>query len=127
MKSLRFILISMFVLIGTSFSGYSQSMESNLTEEQKEEMRAVAEEYISTLNLSDEQKEEFQAINLKYGQMMLELKESGGPKVAKIKKAKSIKADKSAEMKELLDEQQFVTYEAFQEEMSAKMKEIIGG
>ncbi len=122
MKTLK--VFSIFAIL--FFSAVSISFaQSEITEEQKKEMQAVAEEYIAKLNLSDEQKEEFQAIGMKYAEKMFELKESGGPKISKAKKAKAIKADKDAEIKAMLDEEQFATYESFKEELAAKQKEIL--
>ncbi len=122
MKTLK--VLSIFAVLFISLTNLSYA-QGDLTEAQKEEMKAVAQEYLSTLNMSDEQKEEFQTISLKYAEQMLELKNSSGPKMTKIKQAKSIKASKDAELKTLLDAEQYSTYSAFKDELAARQKEIL--
>ncbi|MEO1434426.1 MAG: hypothetical protein AAFV80_02760, partial [Bacteroidota bacterium] len=63
--------------------------------------------------------------NEKYADKMLTLKEKRGSMLAKKKEAKAIKSDKAAEIKGLLSDEQYATYESFKDELSAKQKEIM--
>lgn len=119
LKVFSIFAILFFASISISFA------QSQMTEEQKKEMQAVAEQYIGKLNLTDEQKEEFQAMNIKYAEKMLALKEGGGSKMSKMKKAKGIRSEKEAEVKKMLSDEQYATYQSFQKEMSDKMKAIM--
>lgn len=122
MKKIRVFSIFAILLLTAVNLGFAQS---KITEEQKKEMQALAESYIGQLNLTDAQKEEFQALNLKYAEKLMELKESSGAKFSKMKKAKAIRSDKNAEVKALLNDEQYATYQSFQKEMRDKMKEIM--
>lgn len=102
---------------------FAQSRAENLTEEQKEELAASMEEYFSVLDLSEEQKSEFEAITKKYADQMKAVKDSGGRRMSKFKKVKSIRKKKDAEMKTLLSNDQYNVYLDKQEEMQRKMKE----
>ncbi len=123
MKTLK--VFSIFAILFLTAVNFSFAQSANISDEQKAEMKAVSEEYIAKLNLTDEQKEQFQAINAKYAEKAFELKNSSGPKFSKMKKAKGIKADKDAEIKAMLTDEQFATYESFKDELAAKQKEIL--
>lgn len=122
MKKLMVSALFAFLMVSVTTTSFAQTQ---ITEEQKAEMKAVAEEYIATLELTDDQKEQFQEINAKYADKMLTLKESKGSMFAKKKEVKSIKSDKAAEIKDLLSDEQYATYESFKDELNAKQKEII--
>ena len=108
-------------LIGTNTT-FAQSSVANLTEEQKELINKNLEEYAVTLNLSEEQKPKFEEITKKYAKQMKAVKDSGGRRISKYRKVKSIRASKNAEMKRLLSKDQYKVYLEKQEEMQKKMK-----
>jgi tRNA U34 5-carboxymethylaminomethyl modifying enzyme MnmG/GidA len=121
------LLKSMFLffalcLIGTNTT-FAQSRTTNLTEEQKEEIKKNIEEYSAALHLSEEQKPKFEEITKKYAKQMKAVKDSGGRPMSKFKKVKSIRKNKDAEMKQLLSKDQYKVYLEKQEEMKKKMKE----
>lgn len=120
----KVILSSLFACLMLSLTTATFA-QTQITEEQKAEMKEVAEEYLATLELTDEQKEQFQEISAKYADKLLSLKASNGSMLSKKKKAKGIKSDKAAEIKDLLSDEQYATYESFKDELAAKQKEII--
>ena len=107
-------------LLGINTS-YSQSKADNLTEEQEEEIKRNIEEYTAALALSEDQRPKFEEITKKYANQMKALKDSGGSRMSKFKKMKSIRKNKDAEMKSLLSKGQYSIYLEKQEEMRKKM------
>ena len=122
MKSSKIVsfFLALFVM-GITLS-FAQDNEVYLTQSQKEELTKNVEEFAVVLGLSEEQKTEFEAITKKYAGKMIEVKNGGGSKFKKYKKVKAIRADKDAEMEQLLSEEQFVLYAEKQAEMQKKMK-----
>ena len=110
----------LLISINTSFA---QSRATNLTEEQKEEIKTNLEEYANALNLSEDQRPEFEEISMKYAKQLQAVKDSGGRRMSKFKKVKSIRKNKDAEMKRLLSKDQYIVYLEKQEEIQKKMKE----
>ena len=109
------------LLIGTNTT-FAQSRATNFTEEQKEEIKKNLEEYSAALNLSEEQKPKFEEITKKYAKQMKAVKDSGGRRMSKYKKVKSIRKNKDAEMKPLLSKDQYKVYKEKQKEMKKQMK-----
>jgi len=123
MKSLKILsLFFALFLIGIN-TNCAQSRATNLTEEQKEEIKKNLEEYAAALHLSEEQKPKFEEITKKYAEQMKTVKDSGGRPMSKFKKVKSIRKNKDAEMKSLLSKDQYKVYLEKQEEMQKKMRE----
>lgn len=123
MKSLRILsLFFALCLIGTNTT-FAQSRGANLTVEQKEQVKQNLEVYATALHLSEEQKPKFEEITKKYAKQMIALKDSGGNRMSKYRKVKSIRKSKDAEMKRLLSKVQYKVYLKKQEEMQKKMKE----
>lgn len=116
--SLSFILLLLSLPIC-----FSQSSVEQLDEEQKMEMKKNMEDFAKSLQLTEEQKPEFVAISEKYGQQMLELKDSNSSKWKKYRKVKSINKSRNKEMKKLLTEEQYQLYVKRQKELQKKMKE----
>ena len=136
------ILSLLFALffIGTNVS-YSQSRETNLTEEHKKKLEEYftssgmttaqktafikdIEEYFTALNLSEKQKLTFEAITKKYALQMKELKEQdSGSMFEKYQEFESIMKSKNEEMKELLTRKQYEVYENKQLEVRNKLIE----
>ncbi len=127
---MKFLKLSSFFLLlfvlSTNIS-FAQSEEVDLSEEQKEAVAQNLEEFFAVLDLSEEQQPEFEAITKKYAAQMQEVKDGGGSKMQKLKKVKSIRKEKDAEMEELLTEEQFEVYLEKQKEMQDKMKENRSG
>ena len=118
-------MISLFLallLIGTNTT-FAQTRVTNITEEQKEEIKKNIEEYAVALSLSGDQRNIFEEITKKYAKQMKALKDSGGSRMSKFRKMKSIRKNKDAEMKSLLSQGQYEIYLEKQEEMRKKMKE----
>ena len=126
MKSLKISSLIFALFLFSTSTTFAQSRADNLTEEQKEELAASMEEYFSVLDLSEEQKSEFEVIAKKYAEQMKAVKDSGGRRMGKFKKVKSIRNDKNEEMKELLSKDQFKLYLEKQKEMEKKMKDRRG-
>ena len=112
-------------LLGANTS-FGQSKATTLTDEQKEELAKNMEEYFEALNLSEAQKPEFKAITEKYAKQMKAVKDSGGGKLQKYKKVKSIQKNKNSEMEKLLSKDQYEVYLEKQEEMQKRMKKRRG-
>jgi hypothetical protein len=122
MKSLKILsLFFALFLIGTN-TIFAQSRAANLTEEQKEEVKNNLEEYAAALDLSEDQRPKFEEITKKYAKQMIDVKESGGRRMSKYKKVKSIRKNKDAEMKTLLSKDQYKVYLENQEEMKKQIK-----
>ena len=122
MKVLKILsLFFVLLLIGTNTT-FAQSKTTNLTEEQKEELKKNLEVYAAALHLSEEQKPKFEEITKKYAKQMKAVKDSGGRRMSKYKKVKSIRKNKDAEMKPLLSKDQYKVYNEKQKEMKKKMK-----
>ena len=123
MKSLKILsLFSALFLISTNTT-FAQSGATNLTEKQKEEIKGNVEAHATALQLSEAQKPKFEEITKKYAKQMIAVKDSGGRRMSKYKKMKSIRKNKDAEMKSLLSQDQYKVYLEKQEEMQKKMKE----
>ena len=129
MKSLKILsLLFALFLIGTNTScaqskATTQSRATNLTEEQKEEIKNNLEEYATALHLSVAQKPKFEEITKKYAEQMKAVKDGGGRPMSKFKKVKSIRKNKDADMKSLLSKDQYKVYLEKQKEMQKKMRE----
>lgn len=122
MNSLKILsLFFALFLIGTNTT-FAQSKAANLTEEQKEEIQKNLEAYAIALRLSEEQKTKFEEITKKYAQQMKAVKDSGGRRMSKYKKVKSIRKNKDAEIKLLLSKDQYNVYLEKQEDMRKKRK-----
>ena len=118
-------MISLFLallLIGTNTT-FAQTRVTNITEEQKEEIKKNLEEYAAALDLSEDQQSKFEEITRKYAKQMIAIKDSGGRRMSKFEKLKSIRKNKDAEMKTLLSKDQYKVYLEKQEDMQKRIKE----
>ena len=119
--SLSLSLFFALFLMGTNTT-FAQSRAANLTEDQKEELKKNLEAYNVSLQLSEAQKPKFDEITKRYAKQMIALKDSGGRRMSKYRKVKSIRKNKDAEMKRLLSKDQYNVYLEKQEEIQKKMK-----
>ena len=123
MKLLKILsLFFALFLIGIN-TNCAQSRATNLTEEQKEEIKKNLEAYAAALHLSEEQKPKFEEITKKYAEQMKAVKDSDGRPMSKFKKVKSIRKNKDADMKSLLSKDQYKVYLEKQKEIQKKIKE----
>ena len=120
LKILSLFFVLFLINVNTTFA---QSRAANLSEQQKEEIKKNVEAYVTELQLSEEQKPKFEEITKKYAKQMIAVKDSGGSRMSKYKKVKSIRKNKDAEMKSLLSKEQYNIYLEKQEEIQKKMKE----
>ncbi|WP_299556011.1 hypothetical protein [Seonamhaeicola sp.] len=118
-KTIKNILIlAVITLIGST----AVAQQNELTEAQSTQMETQIKAQSEKLDLSEDQKKTYEDITKKYGLEMINLKESGKGRLSKYKAYKSIIENKNKEMKALLSEEQYATYEEIQEEMQKRMK-----
>ena len=123
MKLLKILSLFFALFFISTNTTFAQSRATNLTEEQKEEIKKNLEAYAAALHLSEEQKPKFEEITKKYAEQMKAVKDSGGRPMSKFKKVKSIRKNKDADMKSLLSKDQYKVYLEKQKEIQKKMKE----
>lgn len=75
-----------------------------------------------SLTLKEDQTSKVGEINLKYSRKMQDTYNTAGSKLQKLRKLKSISAEKDKEMKNVLSAEQYSTYEANKEEMKEKIR-----
>jgi len=117
-------LITFSIALLFSTVAFSQDIAQTLKSRTPEE-KAVTLTMImkSKLNLDTAQTTKVKAINLKYAQKTKEATQVDGRKFAKFKQLRDIQKDKDAELKGVLNADQFKQYQALEEEMKEKMKE----
>lgn len=119
---LRKIALTTLVIVATLTNAQSQTRQSKLSEEQKQELKTKMEAYKAKLNLSPEQETKVEEINMNYLEALAELKSEGGSKLSKYKKFKQASSDKDKQMKALLNKEQYEIYKQQQEEMKKEIK-----
>ena len=115
---MSFIFVLFLFVANTTFA---QSRATDLSEEQKEEIRNNIEEYAVALDLSEDQRPQFEEITKKYAQQMKAVKDGGGRRMDKFKKVKAIRDSKDAEMKSLLSKDQYRVYLDKREELNKRI------
>jgi hypothetical protein len=112
-----FLLIALMVIC-TSVYAQKKTMAT------AEERAGKITEWMKTnLQLKDDQVAQVNNINLKYANKMDEIMNGPGEKKDKKMKAKEEAEAKDAELKAVLDESQYQTYQAKKEEMKKQVKE----
>ncbi len=104
------------------FASFNLFAQANLTDEQKEALMANQESYLKELNLTEEQKPQVDQINKEYISGLKELKNSGGSRMQKYRKIKSLSSERSRQMKAVLTPEQFDIFEKHQEELKKEFK-----
>ncbi len=99
---------------------FAQTPLSNLTAEEKIEMQENFKAMVDALELSEEQKPEFISISKKYGNQLLDLKNSDAYKMTKYRKMKAIVESRNQEMENLLSQEQYKMYLEKQEQLHKK-------
>lgn len=118
MKKLITLIACIFLLAGTALRA-----QTKMTEEQRKEALAKYEELKTKLNLSEEQEKKVETINSEFIDGLAALKSSGGSKIAKFRKFSDLRSKRDAQMKEVLNEDQYKDFKKFQAEMKEDFKE----
>ena len=79
---------------------------------------------VEKLKLGDQQVEPVRAVNLKYAEKAEEIYNSKKLKFRKLKEMRKMTANKDKELKTILTDEQYKTYENIKQEMKEKMREI---
>ena len=123
MKTIKIFLSAVVITLLATWPANGQSSTDSFSEEQKEEFAANMEEFLMALDLTDEQEPQFREISRRYADQMKEVRDGGGSKMQKFKKLKTIRKNKNAEMREILNDEQYQVYLQKQEENQQRMKE----
>jgi len=110
MQFIKLLALTLSFLCTIITSSTAQSDTSILTDQQRTELKASLEEYESALSLTMAQKLEFDAVTTKYVLQMIPLKESGDSQWSKIRKLKTMQANKNEEMSAILSKDQYKLY-----------------
>ena len=87
-----------------------------------EKAKANIEEQLESLNLNDDQKTQFKEINEKYRLKLESLRNSNKTRLAKFQILQTLNKEKDAEMKLLLNEDQFKIYKSYQKQSRDKRR-----
>ena len=109
-------------LLSTLLTLMSISVSAQHPEFDPEKARAKIEDQIESLNLNDDQKTQFKEINEKYRLKLKSIKNSDKTRFEKFQNLKMLRKEKDKEMKRLLNENQFSTYETYQEQNMDKKR-----
>lgn len=96
--------------------------QTRLSAEQKEALLKQVETYRAELNLSEEQQEKVKAINTQYAEGLAALKNAGGSRMEKFKRFRTLSETRDAEMKNVLDKEQYKRYKELQQDMRQEIK-----
>jgi len=123
LTKISFLIIAAGILFITSINAQSVNRDSlkNATPEQRAQIQSNMMK--NKLALTDDQYRQVSDINLKYARKMDNLKQNGGGKFSKTRKAKSILSDKDDELQKVLTKEQFEKYETFKKEMMNKARD----
>ena len=112
--SMKKIIITAMLLITAWTCALAQSDKAEVLEKYQANR--------AKLNLTEEQAKKVRGIDSVYLKGMEGLKNSGGSKLSKLKKFKSLTSTKDEQMKAILDKEQYKTYQEQQKEMKAAVK-----
>ena len=87
-----------------------------------EKAKANIEEQFESLNLNDDQKTQFKEINEKYRLKLDSIRNSNKTRLAKFQILQTLSKEKDAEMKLLLNEDQFKIYKTYQKQSRDKRR-----
>ena len=121
MKNLKLAIAALIISL-SAIQAKAQE-KTQLTEEQKQEMKAQFEENKKRLALTPEQETSFKEIAKKYAPEMKAVKDSEIDRSEKHKKMKDLRDRKNEEIKAILSEKQYQTYLEIQKERKQRMKE----
>lgn len=106
-----------------SFAALSAAPADNLSDEQRAQLEQQIKAAAAKLELTDAQKESFVAISKKYGPQMLAIRDSDQGRLQKARQLRKLMSARNAEMEELLNEEQFATYQELQKQMRERLRE----
>ncbi|WP_343700944.1 hypothetical protein [Chitinophaga sp.] len=115
------LLKCMLLLLGCA-APYFATAQSKLSETQKKDLLAKMESYKAKLNLTEAQEEKVKKINTRYFEALSGLKESGAPRLSRLKTFRKLNDEKDKQMKSVLDSRQYDTYRKMQQEMREELK-----
>lgn len=87
-----------------------------------EKAKANIEEQFESLNLNDDQKTQFKEINEKYRLKLESIRNSNKTRLAKFQILQTLSKEKDADMKLLLNEDQFKIYKTYQKQSRDKRR-----
>lgn len=120
-----FAATAVFVLF-TSFVNMAcaqEKLDEFMTDTTPEERAQMQTDYMKeSLALTEDQVPQVHEVNLKYSRKMQDAYNSGGGKLQKLKKMKTIGQEKDKEIKRVLTSAQYATYEKNKEAMKEKMR-----
>lgn len=119
MKKVKVIFASL--ILNLFFITVNAQEKPKFSEEKKQEMVSQMQESQNRLALTNEQQLPFRAITKRYAQKLKDLRGSSLDRQQKMEGLKVLMADKNAEMKTLLSEEQYKIYLQLQEERKAKI------
>lgn len=96
--------------------------QSRLSPEQLKEIKAKFTDFKAKLNLSDDQAAKVKVIDSTYFEGLAELRTSNNSKLSRLRKFKSLNANRDKQMKQVLNAQQLAEYQAFKTEMKDEFK-----
>jgi hypothetical protein len=125
MKKLTLAASLLLALISFTNRLYGQQRMSELMNETTPEERAKMQtDYMKeSLSLTEDQTSQIAAINLKHARKMQDVYNSGGSRIQKLKKMKSVSQEKDNEIKGALTPDKYAAYEKNKAEMKERFKE----
>lgn len=122
MKTRRLLVLAI-VLMMTDLAFGQEKLEKLFAETTPEQRaRYQTEQMAEQLELREEQRQRVLTINLKYTREMEHVFNEGGGKLQRLKRLKAVGQQKDAELKKVLDAEQFAKYERMKEERRDTMK-----
>jgi Spy/CpxP family protein refolding chaperone len=111
------------MLVLVTLVAVNASAQSKMTEEQIKEVKAKYQANKEKLNLTPDQSKKVDAINTTWFEGVAQLKNSGGSKMERYKKFKSLNQERDSKMKEVLTKEQFKIYKQQKQEMKEEFKQ----
>lgn len=118
-RILNITLMLAFVMLAT----VNASAQAKMTEEQIKEVKARYQANKEKLNLTADQSKKVDAINTTWFEGVASIKNSGGSKMERYKKFKSLNQERDSKMKEVLTKEQFKIYKQQKQEMKEEFKQ----
>ena len=112
--------IFFFSLILISTASFAQRADLGTPEERASKLTAKMKE---KLNLSGDQESSVAEINLKYAKQNQSLVETGGRNLRTARQVQSVMKQKDAELKKVLNNDQYQQYQAIKEEMKSEHRD----
>jgi len=114
--------ITLMLLLVTLVTTHAAA-QVKMTDEQKKEALAKYQANKEKLNLTPDQSKKVDAINATWFEGVANIKNSGGSKMERYKKIKSLNRERDSKMKEVLTKEQFKIYKQQKQEMKEEFKQ----